>query len=148
MDLIAVLRSVELFEGLSPEELKQVSDICHERTYPAGEVITTQGEAGEELFVVCQGFVEVILSRASGDPAPRAMVNLGRGQIFGEMALVDHGPRSATVRAVTDDTILQAIRRKDFTNLCEGNYHMGYVVMRNMASDLSFKVRHRHLAGH
>lgn len=148
MDLIAVLRSVELFEGLSPEELKQVSDICHERTFQAGEVITTQGETGEELFVVCEGFVEVILSRTPGDPAPRAMVNLGRGQIFGEMALVDHGPRSATVRAVTDDTVLQTIRSQDFTNLCEGSFHLGYVVMRNMASDLSFKVRHRHLAGH
>lgn len=148
MDLISVLKSVELFDGLAPDELQQVAEICHERSYNAGEIITTQGEAGEELFVVCEGFVEVVLSRGTGDPAPRAMVSLGRGQIFGEMALVDHGPRSATVRAVSDDTALQAIRRQDFTKLCDGNHHLGYVVMRNMASDLSFKVRHRHLAGH
>jgi CRP-like cAMP-binding protein len=75
------------------------------------------------------------------------MVNLGRGQIFGEMALVDHGPRSATVRAVTNGTILQAIRRQEFNRLCEANHHLGFIVMRNMASDLSFKVRHRHMAG-
>jgi CRP/FNR family cyclic AMP-dependent transcriptional regulator len=147
MDLVSVLRSVELFEGLAADELRSVAALCEERRYQAGDVITTQGERGEELFVVCEGFVEVTLSRSSADPAPRAMVNLGRGQIFGEMALVDHGPRSATVRAVTDNTIVQAIDRQDFTQLCEGNFHLGYTVMRSMASDLSFKLRHRHLAG-
>lgn len=147
MDLVSVLRSVELFEGLSPEELKAVAELCQERSYNAGEVITGQGESGNEMFVVCEGFVEVVLSRSLADPAPRAMVNLGRGQIFGEMALVDHGPRSATVNAVTDGTVLQAIRRKDFSKLCESNHRLGYTVMRNMASDLSFKLRHRNLSG-
>lgn len=146
-ELIAVLRSVELFDGLTREELEAVSALCQERRHRAGDIITTQGESGEELFVVCEGFVEVVLSRSPSDPAPRAMVNLGRGQIFGEMALVDNGPRSATVRAVTNNTVLQAIRRRDFNALCEENHHLGYVVMRNMASDLSFKLRHRHLAG-
>ncbi|MEW6567070.1 MAG: cyclic nucleotide-binding domain-containing protein [Chloroflexota bacterium] len=146
-DLLSVLRSVELFEGLTQEELEAVSALCQERRHRAGDVITTQGEMGEELFVVCEGFVEVVLSRSTSDPAPRAMVNLGRGQIFGEMALVDNGPRSATVRVVTNGTVLQTIRRRDFNALCEGNHHLGYIVMRNMASDLSFKLRHRHLAG-
>ena len=62
------------------------------------------------------------------------------------MALVDHGPRSATVRALTDNTVVQIVNREDFVRLCDGNHHMGYVVMRNMAADLSFKLRHRNLA--
>ncbi|HLB63992.1 MAG TPA: cyclic nucleotide-binding domain-containing protein [Anaerolineales bacterium] len=147
MDLIPILRSVELFDGLTPEELGAVSRLCQERSFRAGEVITAQGEPGQELFIVCEGFVEVVLSRAQNDPTPRAMVNLGRGQIFGEMALVDYGPRSATVRAVTDGTVVQALRRQEFNRLCETNHHLGFIVMRNMASDLSFKVRHHHLAG-
>jgi CRP-like cAMP-binding protein len=147
MELIPILKSVELFEGITAEELAAVSKLCQERRFDAGEVITRQGEPGEELFIVCEGFVEVVLSRSQNDPSPRAMVNLGRGQIFGEMALVDHGPRSATVRAVTNGTILQAIRRQEFNRLCEANHHLGFIVMRNMASDLSFKVRHRHMAG-
>lgn len=146
MDVISVLKSVELFDGLLPDELKAVAGISHERTYQAGEVITAQGDQGGDLHVVCSGFVEVLLSRPPAEPVPRTMVHLGRGQIFGEMALVDHGPRSATVRALTDNTVVQIVNREDFVRLCDGNHHMGYVVMRNMAADLSFKLRHRNLA--
>ncbi|OGO13055.1 MAG: hypothetical protein A2Y93_01870 [Chloroflexi bacterium RBG_13_68_17] len=146
MDLIAVLKTVELFDGLEPLELEAVAALCHERTYQAGQVITTQGEIGDDLFVVCDGFVEVLLSRLPNDQAPRTMVHLGRGQIFGEMALVDHGPRSATVRALVNGTAVQIIYRQDFAALCDSNYRLGFVVMRNMAADLSFKLRHRNLA--
>jgi CRP-like cAMP-binding protein len=63
------------------------------------------------------------------------------------MSLVDRGPRSATVRALTDGALLQALRREAFLDLCEANPHLGYRVMRNMAADLSFKLRHRMLTG-
>ncbi len=147
MDLLGVLSKVELFEGLAPEELRQVAGICREASHKAGDVLTTQGESGSELYVICDGFVEVILSPSPQNPAPRTVVNLGRGQLFGEMALVDYGPRSATVRAVAGNTVVQAIDREAFIRLCEQNYHLGYTVMRNMAADLSFKLRHWHLAG-
>jgi CRP-like cAMP-binding protein len=147
MDLIRLLSKVELFDGLSPEELEAVSHVCRERTLQAGDVITQQGEAGEDLYVICDGLVEVLLDGPSSEHVPRTVVNLGRGQIFGEMALVDHGPRSATIRAVSDKTVVQAITSEDFMRLCESNHHFGFVVMRNMAADLSFKLRHRHLAG-
>ncbi len=146
MDLIEVLKTVELFDGLEPAELEAVGALCHERTYQAGQIITTQGDISDDLFVVCDGFVEVLLTRPLSDQAPRTMVHLGRGQIFGEMALVDHGPRSATVRALVDGTIVKIIHRQDFASLCESNHRLGFIVMRNMAADLSFKLRHRNLA--
>ena len=147
MDLIDVLANVELFDGLTVEELQAVAGICHERRHKAGDVITAQGAVGSELYVICDGFVEVILSGSAQGPTPRTVVNLGRGQLFGEMALVDYGPRSATVKVVADNTVVQAIDREDFTRLCESDFHLGYTVMRNMAADLSFKLRHRDLAG-
>lgn len=147
MDVLAVLRKVELFDGLTAEELKQVAAICQEHEYAAGQTISSQGDLGGELFVICDGLVEVQLVGPSQNPSPRAVVNLGRGQLFGEMALVDYGPRSATGKAVSAKTIVQAIDRDAFTRLCESNYHLGFTVMRNMAADLSFKLRHWHLAG-
>jgi CRP-like cAMP-binding protein len=146
MDLLAVLGNVELFDGITPYELEAVSKICRERSYHAGDVLTTQGEPGDEFYVICDGLVEVLLSQTPSDPSPRAVVNLGRGQIVGEMALVDLGPRSATVRTISEKAVVQVIKRDDFERLCNENYHLGYIVMRNIAIDLSFKLRHQHLA--
>ena len=147
MGTMELLGSVELFEGATQEELHMLAGICRERTFPAGEVITAQGEVGDELFIVENGFVEVIRSGTTPEAGPRTVVNLGQGQIFGEMALVDHGPRSATVRAASDPTTVLVVHREDFERACEQNNRLGYTVMRNIAADLSFKLRHRNLTG-
>jgi CRP-like cAMP-binding protein len=147
MDLLSVLSKVELFDGLTPQELSDVARICTQHEYPTGQVITSQGETGGELYVIADGFVEVVVSPSGQNPAPRTVVHLGRGQLFGEMALVDYGPRSATVKSIADDTLIQVIDRDDFNRLCEADNHLGYVVMRNMAADMSFKLRHYHLTG-
>lgn len=146
-ELLSVLRQAALFEGLSAEELESIAALCQARTFRSGEIITTQGERGDELFVVSQGFVEVTLTNPEAGAEPRTVVHLGPGQIVGEMSLVDRGPRSATVRALTDGARLQSLKRDAFLQLCQTNTHLGYTVMRNMAADLSFKLRHRMLTG-
>jgi CRP/FNR family transcriptional regulator, cyclic AMP receptor protein len=147
MDLLEILRDVDLLEGLSEGDLRQVARLCRERRYHAGETITRQGEPGNELFIICDGLVEILVTPASAAAPPRAIVNLGRGQLFGEMALVDLGPRSATVRAIAENTLVQAIGREEFQALCDAEPRLGYAVMRNMAADLSFKLRHSHMSG-
>lgn len=147
MEYDAILEAVELFEGATPQELASVAALCQERTYTKGDIVTTQGEPGAELFVVFEGFVEVLRAGGTPEQAPRTVVHLGSGQIFGEMALVDRGPRSATVKAASDETRVLVISQDDFERLCEQNHHLGFVVMRNIAADLSFKLRHRHLTG-
>lgn len=147
-DLRQTLQRAELFEGLTADEVDGIARLCQPRTYASGEVVATQGERGDELFVIGQGFVEVALTQPESGSAPRSVVHLGPGQIVGEMSLVDRGPRSATVRALTDGTLLYALGRQAFLDLCQANHHLGYVVMRNMAADLSFKLRHRMLSGH
>lgn len=147
MKLPEMLGQVELFEGLDEQELDLIAQICDERSLVAGDEVTKQGEAGNELYLIWEGLVEVVHEETPQDPAPRTVVNLGQGQLFGEMALVDLGPRSATVRVVSETATLQAIDRKSFNRVCEEHHHLGYVVMRNMAADLSFKLRHQHLIG-
>jgi CRP-like cAMP-binding protein len=147
MELISLLRSVELFDGLNDEQVEQLAAICDERNYQRHELVFNQGDEGDRLYVVRSGFVEVIVDDRQSEEGPRTIVNLGPGQVFGEMALVDRGRRSATVRSVGDDTVINSISRTDFNNLCEANTAIGYVVMRNIAADLSFKLRHRNLSG-
>jgi len=143
MELKEYLRGVELFNGLTEEELDQVCLISREKAVHSGASIMRQDERGDELFIITQGMVEVSLSSSLRE---KIVVNLGAGQIVGEMALVDGGSRSANVRAISDPTLLETIKRRDFDELCEKNTHLGYIVMRNLAVDLSFKLRHRNLS--
>jgi len=146
MDTIQLLKGVEVFDGLNDAELKRIAGVCREAHYQKGQVITAQGEAGDEMFIIRDGFVEISVGEPSeAELTPHALVSLGTGQVVGEMALVDHGPRSATVRCVTDKTAVIAIKREAFEQLCQADHHIGMVVYRNLAADLSFKLRHRHL---
>ncbi len=144
MNVIDALRGVELFDGLTADELKAVAALCEERRLNRGDVLIQQGQPGLELYIVTEGFVEVV--RQSDGEDQRVVVQLGPGQIVGEMALVDQGPRSATVRALNTPTVVQVIPKEAFDALCEQNTAIGYKVMRNMAADLSFRIRHRNLS--
>ncbi len=144
VDINKLLRNVELFEGLSEEDLDEVARICKPRQFSFGDILAHQGEIGREMFIVSNGLVEVSVHEQK---TPRVVVNLGVGQLIGEMSLVDRGPRSATVRAIHDPTIVQVIQHDDFQTLCQQNTQIGYLVMQNVAADLSFKLRHRNLSG-
>ena len=144
MEFRQVLQGVDIFEGLSDEQLDKVALICAEKRFHKGQVITKEGTRGNELFIITEGFVEVIVGKRPVSQA-RVVVSLGIGQIIGEMALLDQGPRSATVRATTEPTVVQVIQRDGFEKLCEQDTKIGYIVMRNLAADLSFKLRHRNL---
>ncbi len=142
MELKSILRSVMLFASLSDDEIEAVATLCNKKELNRGDVIAEQGAPGDELYIIAKGFAEVAIESGSDS---RVVVNLGQGQIIGEMSLVDQGPRSATVRAISDPTIVQIIRRQDFDSLCERNTRIGYIVMKDIAADLSFKLRHRNL---
>lgn len=150
-DVAELLRRSELFAGLPEEKIQQIVSIGLVKTFHAGETIIHGGEPSDELYIVQRGMVEVLVQGSAvpdvaGAPELTVLVQLGLGQVFGEMALVDRGARSATVRCVEDGTTLFIVPREAFWALCEEDHHIGYVVMRNVARDLSFKLRHRNLS--
>ncbi len=147
LDLIRLLRGLAVFDGLNEAELARVAGICRTATYHQGQVITQQDAADSDLFVVRAGLLEISVGEGGqGELPPRTVVHLGEGQVVGEMALIDRGPRSATVRCVSQNCALIVIEREAFEALCAAAHHIGLVVYRNLAADLSFKLRHRHLA--
>jgi CRP-like cAMP-binding protein len=145
VEIIDLLHGIELFDGLTEVDLEEVAVICKRRQLKKGEFLAKQGDIGKELFIVSDGLVEVSLHESE---TPHVVINLGSGQLIGEMSLVDRGPRSATVKAVHDPTIVQVIQYDDFKELCERNAQIGYRVMLNLAVDLSFKLRHSNLSEH
>src|SRR6202034_3267178 len=98
------------------------------RTFKAGEVIFREGEAAVELFVVQSGKVEIRL----GD---RLLDTLSERSIFGEMALIDRGPRSATAIAASDTTLVP-VDEKQFLFLVTRTPHFALNVMRVLARRL------------
>ena len=144
MSLIDLLKTVSLFNGLSDHQLRRLIDVSTEEIFDDEDIIIKQGAEGDKLYFISEGQVEILVRRRPTEPN-RSQVFLGRGQIFGEMALIDMGKRSATVRCSQDHTVLRVIESEAFSDLCSSDTAIGYVIMRNMAIDLSFKLRHRNL---
>ncbi len=102
-----------------------------------------QNTTGDEVFIVAEGSIDVFIS---GLAAEQPLVVLGIGQVFGEMALIAQGYRSASGRAGNDGCRLYVIKYAPFNEICNFHAHVGYKIMRNLAQDLAFKLRHRNLA--
>jgi len=143
MSISNLLKRVQLFANLQTDELEQLAAICQEKTITAGENIITQNTTGNEMYIVAQGSVEVYIQGLNDE---RSLVVLGKGQVIGEMALIDQGYRSASVRATREGADLYMIESDAFYKLCDDNNHIGFIVMRNLAIDIAFKLRHRNLA--
>jgi CRP/FNR family transcriptional regulator, cyclic AMP receptor protein len=140
MNIVNVLQQVELFRGLSSEQLNEVGNIAQEELFPLGAVICRQGDRADKLYIISTGQVEISVSAQNGHVEP--VVYLGAGQVVGEMTLVDAGRRSASVISAEDNTHVYSIPNEAFTQLCEMDTKIGYVIMRNIAQDMSFKLRH------
>lgn len=139
-----ILTKVPLFAGLNEAELGELAAVMQERLVAPGELIIQQNSLGDEVYIIIEGSVEVFIAGLSDE---RTLVLLGQGQVVGELALIDHGYRSASVRTSPNEGCKLAILTgADFRALCERNHHIGFLVMRNLAMDVAFKLRHRNLA--
>jgi CRP-like cAMP-binding protein len=107
------LRAIDLFGTLSRRELRTLDGLLHRRSYIQGEVIFDEGEEGQAIYFVLTG--KVLICR-QGRPLDGIIAELGPGQSFGEMALLDDAPRMAQVRAAEDCT-LAVLFREDFLGL-------------------------------
>jgi nucleotide-binding universal stress UspA family protein len=106
-----VLARAPLFAELGLEDLAPLADAARIRTYRDGEVIVREGDAATGCFMIVSGRVEV--SQGAASATPMVIATMGPGEVFGEMAVIDEHPRSATVRAL-EATECVAIRRVDF----------------------------------
>jgi CRP/FNR family cyclic AMP-dependent transcriptional regulator len=145
MQRINILREVEIFQDLNESQLKRIEQICEERICQIGAVIFEENTASDELYIIATGMVDIRVDPSilgvSSQTGPATIATLRRGQTFGEVALVDQGLRSASARCAANNTRLLVINRDDLIALCEQDFQMGYVLMRNIAADLSFKIR-------
>ena len=147
--VITILRRAELLRGLSDDELLKVADLCRVVKRPTGDVLFREGESGSDLYLIHEGSVDIqVTTRGSdGQMRPATINTLGRGQSFGELVLLGAGDRTATVVCAQPCTLL-LLRAADFTDLCEKIPRIGYTVIRNLASELAYKLRSSNLLLH
>jgi HEAT repeat protein len=131
------LKSAPLFAALEGEELAALADIALEVTYEPGEVIFEENQEPHHLYLVVTGRVEVFRRVNSHE---RALAHLGEKECFGEMAILDEQPRSASVRAVEPTTALK-IDRDSFHELIMERPHIAFAIFKI----LSGRLRHQNL---
>jgi CRP/FNR family transcriptional regulator len=100
-----ILARVDLFSDLTRKELGEIGNSCQQRTYPAGTTLVKQGDTGVGLYILTKGRVRITQER-NPDRAEVELGVSGSGDVFGEMALLDDLPRSATITAIDDVTAL------------------------------------------
>ena len=114
----AVLSKNPLLRSLNPTQLQQLSGVTRRLRYAQGEVIVREGDAGDALFQIISGRVEVLKEDLSQSPTP--ITWLVPGDVFGEMTMCVDEPRNATVRAL-EQTVLLEIKRSDLQPLIEAD---------------------------
>ena len=135
MNVTDLFSKVPLFEGLAPTDRIALSRAAAVRVYRRGERIVTQGQPGDSFFVLLKGRLSVSILSPEGREI--VLSTLAAGDHFGEMALLDEAPRSATVTAV-EKAELAVITREAFFDLLKGNF----VLIRALLASYSRRLRH------
>lgn len=111
MDVTDLIASHSLFSHLSPEAIYRLIELAQIQAFQRGDLILQEGQVGLGCFIIISGKVEVV--KSLNKPRQRVLTILGKGEILGEMAVVDDQPHSASVRAL-EDTQCIMIERWDF----------------------------------
>jgi CRP-like cAMP-binding protein len=133
VEKVLFLRGIDLFSDLPGEDLAQIALITEEAQRPAGAEIIREGEVGESIYIVVEGRVQV----TKGD---KPVAELSEREVFGEMALLDPAPRSATVKALSDVTLL-TIRREDFADIMAERHEIARGVIQVLTRRLRAATR-------
>ncbi len=136
------LKRVQLFEDLDQRSLESIANAAVEQSYQPGQDVVRQGDTGVGAFIIRSGRVEVVQERAG---TTERIGELRSGDVFGEMALLDEFPRSATVRAVEPTTCL-GIQRWHFRGILESHPQIALALLPVLTRRLRTAEAHSHEA--
>jgi CRP-like cAMP-binding protein len=123
------LALVPLFSSLSKKEIRQISNLATPLEQPAGAVLVKEGKVGHEFIIVLEGEIEI----RKGD---QVIATRGPGSYIGEIALIDHRPRTATVVATTPVSI-EVIGQREFAELLAEVPELSQQILATVAARLA-----------
>lgn len=134
----SVLSQSPLFSEFTSDELLVFSSILTDKFISAGMTVFIEGMPGESLFIIEKGTIRISKMLAEGDE--KTLVILGADDFFGEMAILDGTPRSATARVVEDAKLL-LLKKADFDTICEENPRVGLKFSKNVIKVFTRRIR-------
>jgi len=135
--IIPVLRTVPIFEGLTYRDLKKIELIVHERTFMPDEVVFYERQPGTGMYVVKKGLIRLTKTT---DGERVKIAELGEGEFFGEMSLLEEYPRSAQATAVVKTEAL-GIFRPDLLDLIKRHPKLGSKILMKLSTRLAGRLR-------
>lgn len=134
------LKSVELFSALSPSDADALAALAQEEVYQKGQTVFRERDPGGKLYLILMGVIEV--SKTSGGGAPMTLARLGRGEILGEIAAFDGGPRSATaVAGVVAETRLASWEVTAFHRYLSARPQAATLILTGLLRKLGTRLR-------
>jgi CRP/FNR family cyclic AMP-dependent transcriptional regulator len=133
LDATPLLRSIPLFAGLTDEDLQELARALEPRRFSAGQMVLNQGDSGSSMYIVDSGECNIHLP---GDASRRiSLKDIARGEYFGELALFDEMPRSASVLATTDAVLLE-LGRDTLADFLDRRPQVALAILRTMSARL------------
>ncbi len=133
-----VLSTVHIFSKLSRREIKEVEKVMHVRHYTVNETIVKQDAPGSGMYIIVTGTVGIYI--LNHDHAEQLVTELEKGDFFGEIAVLDDSPRTATGRAMETCTIL-GFYRPDLLGLLETKPRIGIKILLALSEVLATRLR-------
>jgi CRP-like cAMP-binding protein len=137
-DELAALRAVPLFRELSDGELRRVLKLLHVRHYAADEVVFREGQTGAGVYLIKEGEVDICTRKEDGSELK--LVTLHPGQFFGELALLEEAPRSATA-VMRKGGVLLGLFQSDVEQLVQRDSKLGARIIWNLARLVGARLR-------
>jgi CRP/FNR family cyclic AMP-dependent transcriptional regulator len=130
-----LLAQIPMFEGLSDEDRDALGKKLIEKPFAANEAVFAKGEAGSSMYIVLSGSVQIFLPPDGKDQPAVVLKDVRTGEYFGELALFDDKPRSASVQA-TVDTVLLELTRDEFADHLSRSKTAALAILSEMAERL------------
>lgn len=137
-DIFTLLKQVPIFADLAPKELAEIEKIVHRRKYKKGEAVIRKGDPGLGMYIIVKGSVAIVDEDKRTDQ--RTLATLDEGSFFGDLALLDEDPRSASAITSVDSNII-GFFRPDFLDLLYRKPKLGIKVLFALAKVIGERLR-------
>ena len=141
MSFLPYLKRINLFQGMTDEQLAILEQSGHTVDFSEGDVVFSEHSTGQEMFFVLEGRVEILVNMNEESEEENAPIHTNRpGEVFGEFSFIDGGERSATAQVI-EHALVFVLSRDGLEKAASVDPYIGYILMYNLSATLVQRIR-------